>query len=72
MCLSAIYWARLDAVWFSADHNDATSAGFDDARIYKELALESQFRSLPQLQIALPEALESFQIWKALPEKTEY
>lgn len=39
MCLSAIHWARIDAVYFGAGIEDAETAGFHELRIpAKELA----------------------------------
>src|SRR5574344_2535218 len=38
MCLSAIYWARIDRVYYSADKKQASKAGFDDGFIYEELS----------------------------------
>ena len=37
MCLAAIYWARLDRVYFANTREDAARIGFDDAWIYAEI-----------------------------------
>ena len=37
MCLAAIYWARLDRVYFANTRVDAARIGFDDAWIYAEI-----------------------------------
>src|SRR5882724_1539301 len=37
MCLSAIYWARPDKVYFANTKEDAAKINFDDAFIYKEI-----------------------------------
>src|ERR1700739_1757870 len=36
MCLAAIYWARIDAIYFGSDCDDAARAGFDDWFFYRE------------------------------------
>ena len=40
MCLSACYWARLDAIFYGAKAADAAHAGFDDAFLYEEFRKE--------------------------------
>ena len=72
MCLSAAYWARLDALWYAADAADAAGAGFDDVFIREELQLAPAERRLPMRQALRDEALETFQRWQALEDKIEY
>ena len=36
MCLSAIYWARIDKVYFANTRQDAQKIDFDDSLIYSE------------------------------------
>jgi tRNA(Arg) A34 adenosine deaminase TadA len=49
MCLGAIYWARLDRVYFGNTAADASKAGFDDSLIYLEAfrAWEQQPNKIP-------------------------
>src|SRR5690349_22597911 len=46
MCLGAIYWARPSRVFFAATKDDAAEAGFDDAFIYREIAIPPEQRSV--------------------------
>jgi guanine deaminase len=72
MCLSAIYWARIDRVYFAATRFDAAAAGFDDARLYDELGLPPSDRSLPVFHLALPEAQGPFVAWGRNPNRVAY
>jgi len=72
MCLAAIYWARIDAVYFGSDAGDAARAGFDDSFLYQEFKLHRDARTLPTQQILPERAWESFQIWIETPGKVEY
>ena len=36
MCLSAIYWARIDKIYYANTRKDAQKIGFDDSLIYSE------------------------------------
>lgn len=72
MCLAAALWSRLDVVFFGNTSADAARAGFDDATLYKELALPPAERSLPSARLLGEEALQSFAAWQASPNKIDY
>jgi len=72
MCLGAIYWARPDKVYYACNKDDAADSGFDDAFIYKELALPLSARKVPFVQMSRAEALEIFAEWDDMEDKTEY
>jgi guanine deaminase len=72
MCLGAIYWARLDAVFYAATRDDAARAGFDDAFLYAELALPVAARRLPMTRLAVPGAGEAFDAWAAKSDRVSY
>lgn len=63
MCLSAIYWARLDRIYFAAENTDAAKAGFDDSFIYKEIPLPLDKRSIPISKIPCEHSFKPFDTW---------
>ena len=74
MCLSAIYWARIDRIYFAAAREDAARAGFDDAAIYREVAAapEDPNRQVPTIQVQSPDALQLFEHWQSMENKVRY
>lgn len=72
MCLAAIYWARLDKLWFAATHTDAADAGFDDEFICQELSKKRQDRMLPAEQMLHDKAREAFKRWKNKTNRIAY
>jgi guanine deaminase len=72
MCLGAIYWARIERVYFAGLASDASDAGFDDSFIYSELARPPDQRKIPMTPLMRDEALEAFRLWKAKPDKIGY
>ena len=72
MCLSAIYWARLDRIYFASTRKDAAQIGFDDDFIYQQIPMELSARSLPMIQLPTTAAAELFADWSANPDKTPY
>ena len=72
MCLGAIYWARLDRVYYANTKADAKAAGFDDSFIYDELALPRDRRKLPSVPMMRNEAIKVFEEWVSKEDKVEY
>ena len=72
MCLGAIYWARIDHIYYANTKADAAAIGFDDQFIYEELDLPMNQRKLPVIQLMRDEALNAFKLWETSEKKTEY
>jgi guanine deaminase len=72
MCLGAIYWARIDRVYFANTRNDAAVIGFDDDHIYREFTLPIAARTIPFVHLPLDEAQEVFKEWMDKPDKIPY
>lgn len=72
MCLGAIYWARLDRIYFAGTAADASDAGFDDSFIYRQFAQPQQQRRIAMVPLMREEALQAFRLWKAKPDKISY
>ncbi|HEX4311677.1 MAG TPA: nucleoside deaminase [Acidobacteriaceae bacterium] len=72
MCLAAIYWARIDRIWFGNTSADAARVNFDDAFLYREIALPLDQRAIPSAMLLRDEAWESFQVWLDTPNKIPY
>ncbi len=72
MCFSAIYWARLDAVYYAATQHDAEKAGFDDAFIYKELEKTIENRSIPFVKLEVENSCSPFDDWNRKIDKQAY
>lgn len=72
MCLGAIYWARLDKMYYGNNKNDAKNIGFDDSFIYDEIALDPKQRSLPSEELLRNEAIKAFEAWSNKEDKIEY
>jgi len=72
MCLSAIYWARIDKIYYGNTRIDAAKIGFDDNFIYEELNLDINNRKISLKQINQNEAKAAFKEWQLKPNKIEY
>lgn len=72
MCLGAIYWARIDKIYYANTKADAAAIGFDDHFIYEELDLPMEKRKLPFVQMMRNEALGAFKLWRESESKTDY
>lgn len=72
MCLGAIYWARINHIYYANTKADAAAIGFDDQFIYEELEQPMSNRKLPVVQLLRNEAQEAFRLWETSDKKTEY
>lgn len=72
MCLSAIYWAGIERIFYGNTKQDAEDINFSDKFIYDELALPMTERRVPAVNIMREEALEAFRDWEDKSDKVEY
>jgi tRNA(Arg) A34 adenosine deaminase TadA len=72
MCLGAIYWSRLDRIYFAASAADAAKAGFDDSFIYHEISKPRAQLKIPMVQWMREEARKPFHAWEQKPDKISY
>jgi len=72
MCLGAIYWARIDKIFYACNRYDAKNYGFDDEYLYKEINLPIGQRKISFSQLLRKKALEAFKKWEKNEKKTLY
>ena len=72
MCLSAIYWARIDKIYYANTREDARKIDFDDSLIYSEFKKNINERKIPMIQIMRNEALKAFELWDQKTDKVKY
>ena len=72
MCLSAIYWARIDKIYYANTREDARKIDFDDSIIYSEIKKNINERKIPMIQMMRDEALKAFDLWDEKIDKVKY
>jgi guanine deaminase len=72
MCLSAVYWANMKHIYYSANRSDAEHFKFDDAFLYIELRKDKKDRNIPIEEVHLDNRCEPFEAWSAKPGKAVY
>jgi tRNA(Arg) A34 adenosine deaminase TadA len=72
MCLSAIYWARIDRYYFGCTAQDAAAIQFADDLIRHELSVPPEQRTIPAIPLMRAEALAAFAAWRAKADRVEY
>ena len=58
MCLSAIYWSRIEKIFYANSRNDAKNIDFDDSFIYSEINKKIEDRKIKMTQMLRDEALK--------------
>ena len=72
MCLGALYWSRIDKIYYANSRDDAKQIGFDDSMIYEEMNIHLNSRKIPMIQVTHTNALKAFQEWKSKIDKNLY
>lgn len=72
MCMSAIYWARLEAVHFANDLDATSKVGFDDAFQYEDFAKPYSERSIKIEQFRPDLAAAAYEAWATKPDQHPY
>ena len=72
MCLSALYWAGVERIFYGNTKQDAKSINFDDSFIYDRIALDYSERAIPCINFMREEALAGFKAWVEKVDKVLY
>jgi len=72
MCLAAIYWARLDKIYYGNTRQQAAEIGFDDNFLYEEIPKPLEQRDIPMVRLLPEKAMEVFKLWMMKPDKKPY
>lgn len=72
MCLAAVYWARLDKLYFANTRQEAAAIGFDDEFLYLEIPKALDERAIPTIHLRLEKAKAVFEEWRMKPDKVMY
>ena len=72
MCFGAIYWARIDKIYYSNNRKDAAAIGFSDDFIYKEISESPAEREKPMVELLPEEGKEAFRMWATSTGKVKY
>ena len=72
MCLAAIWWARIDTIYYASTRDDAAQIGFDDAALYQEISLPLHQRQLPLIQQPSDKAAQLMREWIEKEDKIPY
>jgi len=72
MCYGAIYWARIEKVFYGATRHDAKNIGFDDEKIYEILSNKTKDNQTLLKNIERDACLELFEIYEKDDKKELY
>jgi len=72
LCLAAALWARVDAIVFADDRQDAARGGFDDLAFYDLFDTPRDQWALPVNQLDVPSATAPFDAWLAKTDRVDY
>lgn len=72
MCLSALYWAGVDRIYYGNTQDDADAINFSDKFIYRELDKPKAERVIPCVCVKNAYTIKAFEKWAAKTDKVAY
>lgn len=72
MCMGAILWARIGAIYYGFGISEAAAIGFDDREFYRQFQLPATERTLICTELAAEEARPLLSEYLALPGRVAY
>jgi guanine deaminase len=72
MCLASALWARLDAVLYAADRDDAAVAGFDDRAFYDLFTDPEAVWPTPVRRVDSATRTAPFEAWQDKADRIDY
>ena len=72
MCMGAIYWARLDRIYYGNTKEVAARFGFNSQVFYDELAKPREQRQITMAPLMAEEAIAAFEEWEQRTDKETY
>ncbi len=72
MCLAALYWARIDKIYYGCTRLDAAEIGFDDNLIYQILAGRCNRERIETETIEREACLQVFKRWLEKSDRRLY
>ncbi len=72
MCYGAIHWARIGTIHRGATKEDAAAIGFNDLKIYQDIAQPPEDREIIMDEVDREECLEVFRQWESQEDRILY
>jgi guanine deaminase len=72
MCLAAIYWAKIDTIYYANTSQQVVEFGFDDSFIFEELRKQPEEREIRSVHVSEPNALYVLERWKDADDSAAY
>lgn len=72
MCASTALWARVDAIVFAADRDDAALGGFDDSRFWNLMRADYSEWDIPVRRAKIFGSSEPFVAWASALNRIDY